>query len=56
MDQKEQALRDELNDLQKKLQDPAIFSSKDYPKLARRQNQLEEIVGLIDEIAKLKKM
>jgi len=49
MDQKEQALREELTALQAKLQDPAIFSSREYPKLARRQQSLESVLGLFDE-------
>lgn len=53
MDQKEQALRDELASLQQKLQDPAVFSSKDYPKIAKRQAELEHIIGLFDERKRL---
>jgi peptide chain release factor 1 len=53
MEQKEQALREELAVLQTKLQDPDIFSSKDYPKLARRQAELEHIIALFDERKKL---
>ncbi len=55
MDAKEQAYRDELADLQAKLQDPAIFSTPGYPKLARRQKELEDALALFDEIAKLNK-
>jgi len=51
MDQKEQALREELAELQSKLQDPSIFSSPSYPKLAKRQSELEEIIRLFDERA-----
>jgi peptide chain release factor 1 len=53
MDQKEKTLRAELADLETKLQDPAIYADKNYPKLAKRQNALEEIIGLFDEKAKL---
>jgi peptide chain release factor 1 len=49
MDQKEQALRDEYAELQTKLQDPAIFSTPEYPKLAKRQNYLELVISLFDE-------
>ena len=49
MDQKEQNLRAELQELQAKLQDPEIYSDKNYPKLAKRQSVLEHIVGLFDE-------
>lgn len=54
MQAKEQALRDEHADLQTKLQDSAIFSSPLYPKLARRMSQLEEILGLFDQLTDLK--
>ena len=49
MDNKEEALRAELNDLEQKLQDPTIYSDKNYPKLAKRQNELEEIINLFDK-------
>jgi peptide chain release factor 1 len=49
MDNKEQELRAELKDLDEKLQDPAIYSAKNYPKLARRKAELDEIVALFDE-------
>ena len=51
---KEQALREELTSLQAELQDPTIFSSSRYPKLAKRQSELEKTLGLFDGIAKLK--
>ena len=51
---KEQALREELTSLQAELQDPAIFSSPRYPKLAKRQSELEKTLGLFDVITKLK--
>ncbi len=54
MEAKEQSLRQELADLQTRLQDPSIFASKDYPKLARRQSQLEELIRLFDESATLR--
>lgn len=49
MDAKEQSLRDEYQQLQSKLQDAAIYSDPAYPKLAKRQAYLENIVGLFDE-------
>ncbi|MFA5004173.1 MAG: peptide chain release factor 1 [Candidatus Saccharimonadales bacterium] len=55
MDKKEANLRQELQALATKLQDPSIFSDKNYPKLARRQKQLEDILSLFDERAKLLK-
>ncbi len=51
---KEQALRQELTDLQAELQDPSIFSSPRYPKLAKRQNELEKTLALFDNLEKLK--
>lgn len=51
----ETELRNELTDLQKKLQDPAIYSDPKYPKLAKRQNELESIIGLFDKKQELLK-
>lgn len=48
MDLKEQELREEYKELKKHLEDPGVFSSKDYPALARRQGQLEVTLGLVD--------
>mgnify|MGYP000237279493 CR=1 FL=1 len=53
MEQKETELRAELEQLQAKLQDSSIFSSPEYPKLAKRQSELEHAVGLFDQKAKL---
>ncbi len=55
MNQKEQKLRQEYEDLQDKLQDPSIFSSKEYPKLAKRQGELEHIVNLFNDRVKFQK-
>lgn len=55
MDQKEAILRSELVTLEARLQDPTVFSDKAYPKLAKRRNDLEHIVSLFDERAKLLK-
>lgn len=55
MNDKEQQLRNELKDLESKLQDQAIFSRPEYPKLAKRQSELLEIISLFDEINKLEK-
>jgi peptide chain release factor 1 len=54
MEQKEQALRDELKELQVKLQDPSIFSSPEYPRLAKRQSELDETLRLFDERTSLR--
>jgi peptide chain release factor 1 len=52
---KEEALREELANLQTELQDPAIFSSPRYPKLAKQQARLQEIIDLYDKQAQLLK-
>lgn len=48
METKEQQLRVELSELDERLQDPAVFSDKAYPKLAKRRSEVEHIVGLFD--------
>jgi peptide chain release factor 1 len=53
MDEKEQQLRTELTDLDSKLQDPAVFSGKNYPKIAKRKAELEDLITLFDEKIKL---
>jgi peptide chain release factor 1 len=54
MEQKEAPLRTEFTELEARLADPAIFSSKEYPKLAKRRTQLETILGLFDRRSKLR--
>lgn len=53
MDNKEKQLRDELGQLDAKLQDPAIYSDPAYPKLAKRKAALDELIALFDARAKL---
>jgi peptide chain release factor 1 len=53
MDQREQELRQELADLNDKLQDSSIFSSKEYPRLAKRQSELTELIALLEVRTKL---
>jgi len=53
MDQKEHNLRAEQVELEHKLQDPNIFSDKNYPKLAKRKNTVDELIVLFDERTKL---
>ena len=53
MEAKEQALRAEYKELQDKLQDPGVFSTPEYPKLAKRQSKLEAILSLLDEYHQL---
>jgi peptide chain release factor 1 len=49
MEQQEEKSRSELSEISEKLNNPAIYSSKDYPKLARRKSELEAVVALFDE-------
>lgn len=42
-------LQTELQSIQARLADPGIFSSPDYPKLAKRQKEIEDIVGLFEQ-------
>jgi peptide chain release factor 1 len=53
MDSKEQSLKKEYADLKKQLEDPAIFSSKKYPKLAKRSSELEKTVALFEKRSEL---
>lgn len=55
MDEKINALRTELTEIQKKLKDSAIFSSPDYPKIAKRQSYLENTITLYDQTTAVKK-
>lgn len=55
MEAKEQALRAEYDELKARLEDPSIFSSPEYPKLAKRQKYLEDTITLFDKLAKLTK-
>lgn len=50
MEEKIQALRTELETIQKRLQeDPTIFGSSKYPKIAKRISQLEDIIRPYDK-------
>lgn len=55
MEEKERQLRSELAELDEKLQDPAIYSDKSYPKLAKRKAELDELAALFDERKQLAK-
>jgi peptide chain release factor 1 len=55
MEQKETHLRAELVELTERLNDPTIFSSKEYPKIAKRRQVLENTVALFDERNQLQK-
>lgn len=49
MEQKEQSLREELATLEARLEDPDIFSQKDYPKLAKRRQIIEYTLSLFED-------
>jgi len=48
MEEKERQLRQEFADLEARLQDPGIYSDPAYPKLAKRQSYLQNVVALFD--------
>lgn len=50
MEQKISTLRAELSALQTRLTDPAIFSTPEYPKLAKRQSYLESTIAAYDNL------
>ncbi len=53
--EKEAQLREELAALQDKLQDSAVFSTPEYPKLAKRLSYLEETLALFEQREHLKR-
>lgn len=55
MEDKSKHLRTELEDLRAKLLDSSFFSTPEYPKTAKRMKELEELIGLYDEIDILEK-
>jgi len=54
MEQKIATLRAELSELRSRLSDSAIFSTPQYPKLAKRQRYLESTISTYDTVADLK--
>ncbi len=55
MEQKETELRNELSELEIKLSDQSIFGTSSYPKLAKRRNELGNIISLYDDKSRLVK-
>ena len=49
METRERILREEYKALKLRLEEPGIYSSKDYPRLARRQSELEKVISLLDK-------
>lgn len=48
MEDKIAALRAELTDIQTRLEDTAIFSTPEYPKIAKRQSNIEQTISLYE--------
>lgn len=55
MEDKSKHLRTELEELRAKLLDSCFFSTQEYPKTAKRMKELEELIGLFDEVDRLEK-
>lgn len=55
MDTKRQELQTEINNIKKRLEDPDIYKSKDYPILAKRQSDIEQILDLFVQRDKILK-
>lgn len=53
MEEKAKNYREELEGLKQQLTDPGIFSTPEYPRIAKRQSELENLIGIFDEISKL---
>lgn len=55
MEEKIASLQNELNELNARISsDASIYSSPEYPKLARRQKHLEDIISTADKVSTLK--
>lgn len=55
MDKREKKLRDELSTIDLRLSEQNIYSSSEYPSLAKRRSELNELIRLYDERARIKK-
>jgi len=53
MESKETKLRNELAEIAETMSDPSIYSSPDYPKLAKRQKFIEEVIEWLEKSKKL---
>jgi peptide chain release factor 1 len=49
MDRKEQELKIEMTELEKKFEDSSIYTSKEYPKLAKRKDEISKLLSLFAE-------
>jgi peptide chain release factor 1 len=55
MEDKITALRAELKEIEEKLKDSQIYSTPEYPKLAKRQKWLEDTIALANDLSELNK-
>src|SRR5665213_1259395 len=55
MDKKEQELKNELTQLEQKFEDSSIYTSKEYPKLAKRKDEISKLLNLFTEVHSLNK-
>ncbi len=55
MDTKAETYRIELANLESRLEDPGVFSTPEYPKLAKRQSELNDLLALFDDLARIQK-
>lgn len=55
MTDQEAKLKEELQSINKRLEEPGIYSSADYPNLARRKSWLDEVLDLFENKRKLEK-
>jgi peptide chain release factor 1 len=53
MEEKEHQLRQEFSELETRMQNQGIYSDPQYPKLAKRQSYLQEVVSLFDSKKRL---
>jgi peptide chain release factor 1 len=53
MENKQAQLRSEFETLQARLAEPDIYSSKEYPTLAKRQAELSDILSLFEELERI---
>jgi peptide chain release factor 1 len=55
MEDKIQKYREELTGLKAELDDPSVYARPEYPKLAKRQSEIEAIIAIFDDINRLEK-
>jgi peptide chain release factor 1 len=53
MQAKEDSLRQEYEKLKSQLEDPAVYAQKNYPAMAKRANELKDIIALFDDLRRI---